>query len=139
MPLNPKLVAAYEKVHYVVYSEPQLILRIDDPDADLDALLADEGASTAAYVTAANPRGKRTSEEANRAATRVLHESQVAAGYACYEGEGRDPDGRWRAEPSLLVVGISRADAEALGRTLRQNAIVFVERGRAPELLVLVE
>jgi len=36
------------------------------------------------------------------------------------------------------VVGIPRADAETVGRTFGQNAIVFVEKGRAPEL-VLVE
>jgi putative PIN family toxin of toxin-antitoxin system len=53
------------------------------------------------------------------------------------EGEGRDPEGRWVAEPSLLVLGIAREEAQALGRQLEQNAIVFVEKGRAPELVLL--
>jgi hypothetical protein len=35
------------------------------------------------------------------------------------------------------VVGISRADAEAVGRAFEQNAIVFVEKGRPPELVVI--
>ena len=51
----------------------------------------------------------------------------------------RDPQGRWKPERSALVVGIPRADAEGVGRAFGQNAIVFVERGRAPELLLLGE
>ena len=35
-------------------------------------------------------------------------------------------------------MGIPRAEAEALGRRLEQNAIVWIEKGRAPELVVLV-
>ena len=47
--------------------------------------------------------------------------------------------GRIVSEPerSVLVAGISRADAEIVGRAFGQNAIVFVEKGRAPGLVVL--
>ena len=44
--------------------------------------------------------------------------------------------GSW-SEPSFLVIGIYRANAEALGQLFEQNAIVFCELGRAPELIVL--
>jgi hypothetical protein len=37
----------------------------------------------------------------------------------------------------VLVLGMAREDAVALGRALDQNAIVFVERGKAPELVLL--
>ena len=52
-------------------------------------------------------------------------------------GEERDPLGRWGAEQSMLIVGISRADAEVVGRVFEQNAIVFVEKGGAPERVVI--
>jgi len=52
-------------------------------------------------------------------------------------GVGRDPRGEWPAEPSVLVLGISRREAEILGRSYEQNAVVFVERGGAPELVLL--
>ncbi len=61
---------------------------------------------------------------------------RAAAGYPHYWGEGRDPFGAW-AEPSFLVIGIYRANAEALAQLFEQNAIVFCEVGRAPELIVL--
>ena len=137
MPLDPGLTAAYEKAQYVVFGEPELVLRVGEPNSDLDELLEAEGADTAAYVTAANPRGEPSSHWKNELATAALHETQTAAGYACYAGEGRDPEGRWGAEPSMLIVGISRADAEAVGRVFGQNAIVFVRKGGAPELVVL--
>jgi hypothetical protein len=35
------------------------------------------------------------------------------------------------------VVGITLEDAEAIGLELEQNAIVYVERGRAPRLIFL--
>jgi len=113
------------------------VIRIGQPNPDLDELLAAEGAATAAYITAANPRGVATSAWKNEIANAALVETQTKAGYRCFEGEGRDPKGRWKPERSALVVGISRADAEGVGRVFGQNAIVFVERGRAPELVVL--
>jgi hypothetical protein len=134
---TPELIAAYEKALYVVFGIPQLELRIGEPNPDLDELLEADGAKTAAYITAANPRGEPGTEAENEMAAAALHESQTAAGLVCYAGEGRDPEGRWTPEPSLLVLGISRAQAEAVGRSFEQNAIVFVEKGRAPELVVI--
>src|SRR2546427_9143230 len=130
-------ITAYQKALYVVFGKPELGIRIGEPNPDLDELLAAEGAATAAFITAANPQGELTSAWKNEIANAALVETQTKAGYRCFEGEGRDPQGRWRPERSALVVGIPRADAEAVGRAFGQNAIVFVERGRAPELVIL--
>jgi len=134
-PATPELIAAYEKALYVVFGEPELVIRIGEPSPHLDELLEAEGAATAAYITAANPRGEATTPWKNEIANAALVQSLAA--YSCFEGEGRDPQGRWTPERSALVVGISRADAEVVGRAFGQNAIVFVEKGRAPELVVL--
>jgi hypothetical protein len=136
-PATPQLIAAYEKALYVVFGTPELVIRIGEPNPDLDELLEAEGAATAAYITAANPRGEATTPWKNEIANAALVQSLVA--YACFEGEGRDPQGRWTPERSVLVAGISRADAEVVGRAFGQNAIVFVEKGRAPELVVIRE
>jgi hypothetical protein len=134
---TPELIAAYEKALYVVFGEPELVIRIGEPNADLDELLEAEGAATAAYITAANSRGEMTSPWKNEIANAALVETLTEAGYRCFEGEGRDPQRRWTPERSALVAGISRADAEVVGRAFGQNAIVFVEKGRAPELVIL--
>jgi putative PIN family toxin of toxin-antitoxin system len=134
MLLSPQLIAAYEQADYEVLG--YFTLRVGRRSAALDALLEAHGATSAAFVTAANPRGAQRSESENFAAQAEL-EASLALPF--YRGEGRDPGGAWTAEPSALVVGISRGEAEALGRRWRQNAIVFVEKGTAPELVLLAK
>ena len=132
MPLTPQLIAAYEEALYALDAGP--VLRIGEENAELEGLLAARGAAGAAFITAANPRGEPRSHAENEAAMTQLRN---ALDWPWLEGEGRDPLGRWPAERSLLVLGIGRQEAEALGRRLAQNAIVFVERGGAPELVLL--
>ena len=134
MLLSPQLIAAYQQADYVVHG--RCTLRIGRPNAALDALLDEHGAASAALVTAANPRGEQRSEDENRAALAAL---EASLAWPFYRGEGRDPAGSWSAEPSLLLVGIARGEAEALGRALLQNAIVFAEKGAAPELVLLAK
>jgi len=137
MGFAPELAAAYREAEYVVFGEPDLVLRIGEPRPALDALLADLGAEGAAFLSAANPASERRSAEENRRAAAALDAELATANYSRCPGEGRDPKGRWPAEPSVLAVGIPRAAAEALGRRFAQNAIVYIARGAAPELLFL--
>jgi len=134
--LPPELVEAYRRTRYAVFGEPELVLRIGEPNPDLDELLEAEGAASAAFITAANPRGKKRGAWENEIANAALVKSQTEAGFRCFEGEGRAPDRKW-VERSVLVVGISREDAVIVGRAFEQNAIVFAERGKAPELVLL--
>ena len=134
MAISAKLVDAYRAAHYAV--PPDIVLRVDQPNVRLDALLEQMRAASAAFVTAANPGSRPRSKEENAAALAELDREVAASGYDSCTAEGREPDGSW-SEPSRLVLGIERAAAEALGRRFGQNAIVFVEKGRAPELVLL--
>jgi hypothetical protein len=137
MALAADVLDAYRNAEYVVFGEPPLVLRIGEPNRRLDAMLAAAHKATAAFLTACNAHGERRSETDNQAAQVRLERTLEDKPYGCYPGEGRDPAGAWPAEASLLVVGIPRTEAEALGRAFGQNAIVFAERGRAPQLVVL--
>lgn len=132
MLLSPQLIAAYEQADYVVHG--RFVLKVGRRSAALDALMEEHGATRAAFVTAVNPRGEKLGDEENRTALAAL---EASLGYPFYRGEGRDPEHHWPAEPSLLVVGIARGEAEALGRAFRQNAIVYAEKGAAPQLVML--
>jgi uncharacterized protein DUF3293 len=136
MPLSQDLLSAYEHADYVVFADPELVLRIGEPSPRLDALLEAEGATAAAYLTAANPRSEPRTDAENRSAGATLDELLASAGYPRYAGEARDPENRHGPEPSVLVIGIYRANAATLGRLFGQNAIVFVEKGRPPELVI---
>ena len=136
MPPTPEQLEAYRSAEYVVFADTTIVVRVGEPSAQLDALIGAEGAKSAAFVTAANPRGERRADVENGVANAALQNFVAAAGYPHYWGEGRDPRGSW-SEPSFLVIGIYRANAEALGSLFEQNAIVYCELGRAPELIVL--
>jgi hypothetical protein len=135
--IDPGLLAAYLGAEYVVYGEPDIVLRVGERSAALDALLEDTGAQTAAFLTAANPGGILMDAGENALSTEALRSAQEQAGYTCLAGEGRDPQEEWPAEPSVLVLGIARGEAEILGRSYEQSAIVFVDMGRPPELVLL--
>jgi uncharacterized protein DUF3293 len=138
VPIAPEQLDAYTKADYVVFSDRQVVLRVGKKNEQLDELIKAEGATTAAFITAANPRGEKRAEKENGVANAALQSFVQAAGYPHFWGEGRDPFGSW-SEPSFLVIGIYRANAEALGQLFEQNAIVFCEVGRAPELVILRE
>ena len=126
-------IAAYRSSEYAVFAEPELVLRIGEPSAALDRLLERSGAAAAAFLTAANPRSEPRPAQQNLAALERLKRSLR---HPFVAGEGRSADGSWR-EPSLRVLGFPRGVADALGRAYGQNAIVFIEKGGAPELVLL--
>jgi hypothetical protein len=141
MPLNPATIEAYRRAEYVVFAPagalPQLVLKVGEPNADLDELLEAEDAATAAFVSPGNRHGRQEDARANGEAFLRMNSLLAATRYRRFAAEGRDPEGRWPAEAAVLIAGMPRAEAEALGRALEQNAIVFVEKGGAPELLPL--
>ena len=145
MPLDPGLRLAYERAVYAIFASPGVEFRIGERSDMIEAMMTMSHARTAAFVSSATNRGTASPENERRLADFLLrHEVDGLHGtahstikYRVYQGEGRDPEGKWTAEPSVLIMGIARADAEALGRKLAQNAIVWIEKGAAPELLVL--
>ena len=116
---------------------PQLVIRVGERNAALDELIGRPGSG--AFLTAANPGSERLGEEDNRRRDAALREALERAGHSYLEGEGRDPERDWPPEPSLLVPGIARAEAIELGRRFGQNALVWCEPGRPPELVVVAK
>lgn len=137
MPIPRETVAAYEAADYVIADTPELVLKIGVPSPRLDALLDRYAVRDAAYVTAANPLGEVQRAGENAAAHEALCAMVRGAGFPHVEGEGRDPEGDWPVEKGLLILGMSRKNAERLGRHFRQNAIVVLAHGEAPSLVLL--
>jgi hypothetical protein len=91
----------------------------------------------AVFVAACNPGGRLRPATANTRAHRRLTASLRRAGACALAGEGRGDSGDWPPERSLLVFGVRREAAAALGRRLRQNAVLWLVRGRSVQLLAL--
>ncbi len=131
-------VSAYRATDYVAHGNGWVVvIRIGHHSRVVDGLLARMNARNGAFITAWNPFSKELSSEANKHWDRELKRYLSVRGFAFVEGEGRGRTGEWPPEPSILVFGISRTEASAIGRRYRQNAIVYVPRGRPAELVML--
>lgn len=91
----------------------------------------------AVFVSPGNPLGRRRARADNRRAQRRLRAMLAAAGLRAVPGEGRGDGGDWPPEPGVLVFGLRPPAAAALGRRLRQNAVVLLARRGAVRLLAL--
>jgi hypothetical protein len=134
--MDPDLIAAYRATDYRIDASPPVVARIGDASAPVDALLRAQGVTTAVFITAFNPVSRPTDAAENARAQARLLAVLNAGGHAFLPGLGIGRVGDWPPEPSVLALGVTRAEAEALGRAYRQNAVVWIEAGRAPELLL---
>jgi hypothetical protein len=136
--IEADVVAAYLATHYhVAVDGADLVLRIGEPSAALDRLLAREGVDTAGVITAHNPRSRPTSAAENDAAAARLIARVTALGLGHALHVGRDPAGAWPAEEGLMVFGLDDATARRIGAEFDQNAYVRCRRGGTPELVLL--
>lgn len=124
-PATARLEAVYRATAYgVTIGGRKAVLRIGVPPPKLPW-----GACRQAwFVTACNPRSRPRPAAANRRAARRLVLVLRQCGLRVLPGLGRGDAGDWPPEPSLLVFGLPRRSGPALGRALRQNAVLCVDR-----------
>ena len=136
--VSSTLITAYRATHYCVtgVSEP-FILRVDERSDDLARCHAEHGVTTSAFLTAFNPHSVTTDDDSNDASQKRLVAALQSRQYPCLEGLGVDPIGDWPAEPSLLVLGISFADAHSVGAEFAQNGFVWCDADAIPRLILL--
>lgn len=130
--IAPALVAAYRATRYRVFlGDEAVTLRLHGPDEQTAALLADHDAVQAVLLTAWNPLSQPTPVLANERRQRELT-AESSRRWTVLEGEGRSLDGRWPAEPSLLILGIDLLAARTLANRFQQLAFVLIDqRGMA--------
>ena len=135
MAIAAELLAAYTATDFVVFDgEEQWALHVGVASPRVDALLDRHDATHATVVTAFNPRSRVLPPEANKARHQSLVRLLEERGLTFLLGEGRDPGGQWVAETECIVFDISLAEGLEIARRFEQNAVVFIERGKAPRL-----
>lgn len=107
---------------------------------ELDALLERRGLRTAAYLTAFNPAPRVLPLEENLRRNAELRDS--LAGLEIYDAPGgwlaNAPDPRREREPSLIVLGISDADAASRAARFGQAAFVVHAVGEPSRVVMRV-
>jgi hypothetical protein len=116
--------AGFASAHTWIYAEHgwwHLVPRpIDAPEPAGGARL---GFDLPCHVlTAYNPRGGVAADVDNRAAARVLRADPRLDGLVLLPSFGGHPDGAW-LEPGVAVIGLSRHQAQVLGRAYGQLAV----------------
>ena len=129
---------AYLATDYTVQIDRKdFVLRPNERSPAVDRALSRFKARGAAFITAFNPYSRIRGKAANLAAHAALVASVRRGGKRFIEGYGRGHDKQWPVEKSVLVFGVTRTAAAALGRQFRQNAIVYVSFHRPAELIHL--
>jgi hypothetical protein len=127
---------AYEKTRFCVEDGARrLCFMAGSRSARLDALLRRHNAVTWAFLTAWNPASVELSRAENDARQDDLLRRLESAGCKWLPGEGIGNNPAWKPEASLLVLGISRGKAVALGRDCGQLAVVVGRRGEPARLV----
>jgi hypothetical protein len=85
------------------------------------------GWSSAAVITAFNPRSAVTSSGENITANALLLAAARGFGYEVHFGTGVGDDPKWEPEESFFLCGIALPEALALAVQFEQNAIAFHE------------
>ena len=136
--IDPALLGEYRETEYRVRAgEESFVLELARPSEALARLYRDRNASSAAFMSAFNPYSQATSRDENEAANARLRTQLLERGFEVLEATGSDGSAGGWAEPSFLILGISRDEAERLGRDYRQNAIVCAAADAVPELVLL--
>ena len=132
------LPAAYLAAHYKVTGTAKpFVLRVGHRSAELASMHLANGANSSAFITAWNPRSVVRSEADNRMSQKDLESELAAIGVTLVAGTGEDPTGVWPGEPSVLVLGLPRSEAERVGQRFEQLAIVCSDESAIPQLVAL--
>jgi hypothetical protein len=127
--LPDDLLAAFMATNFVVQVQPEIELQIGrEAPGELASMLEHRQAEIAAIVTAFNPFSTQLADEVNRLRNLYLEHHLASGGLSFLPAEGRDPTGRWAAEPSLLVFDPTPDQVEALLTHFQQHAIVVASR-----------
>lgn len=118
---------AYARAHYFVTlpDGADARLRLGRTCGPLAAVMAARAATTACFLTAWNPESRPRGMAENQADQARLKGRIEALGLTWLAAEGRDPDGGWDSEPSLVALGLTFDQACALGDEFGQNAVLF--------------
>ncbi len=134
--ISNTLLTAFENAHYVVFAPDEaLVLRISQYSPALERLLLTYGVTTAAILTAYNPRAHTVSDEANRGAQAQLQRKMDELGLLWLEGENRAESDDGPCEPTVVALGIAREQSEQLAQGLGQLAFVYVDASGQPDLV----
>lgn len=125
--ISPKLIKAYREAVYVVHlGDREIALQVNQASSQLAELMKEWEVTTAAFLTAFNPYSQALDAQENEARQKKMWIDALPMCSKIFPGIGRDKDGQWPHELSMLTLGIHLEDAKALADKYAQNAFLWV-------------
>lgn len=133
--LPPDLLQAFAETHYIVHHEPPFTMHIAQPCSELKALMAEDNALGAAFITAWNPFSQTLPAKENQDLQNELKANIKKRGLICIDGIGKHPSNNWPGEFSVLVLSLDLEAAKSLARHYEQHAFVWASGDGVPKLI----
>jgi hypothetical protein len=135
--MDNALVAAYQSAEYAVCTDTEFVMLVDTYSPSLQRTMTEKQFTQAAFITAFNPYSEMLDVSENLKRHNALSKELNDLGFDFLQGIGRDKDGQWQGEKSVLVLNITNDTAKFLGNKYGQNAIIWIEEDAIPQLLLL--
>jgi hypothetical protein len=134
--MDPDRRRAYEaSIYSARVDDEDVRIKIGDVCEELERALDRHSATTWAYLTAWNPKGQSLPPDVNQQRQNDLRTELARGGFEIAEGESEPADPNELPECSLLVFGISEADAVRVAKQFEQLAIVTGTIGHPAKLI----
>jgi hypothetical protein len=133
--ISKELWQAYLETDFKVFAENPFTLKVGQYSEELNSIIKKSKYSSAAFLTAYNPYSQQLSNAENVARQEQLKIEITKRGLTTIEGIGQHPSNQWPGEPSLLIIGLSKAAAATLARQQEQNAFLWCDETSIPQLI----
>ncbi len=135
--VKPELLEAYKRTEFIVdLPDRQTVICHGQRNSVIEQILSQHTTKAGAIITAHNPGSRRLSDGENCERHRLLIADVEKQGFAYLTGRGIGEDHDWPAEESVFVIGTTHDQATALGKKCGQLAIVWIEIGKAAQIVL---
>lgn len=132
--MNQKeLIKTYSKAQYLIPSE-MIKLVVGSNNSDLDDLLSQNKAKSAALITAFNPYSQLLSKEENEVRNVELS-SKIVEKWRYIDAIASDSESTEWEELGFLIYNIKLNEALSLAGSYGQHAILYYEKNKIVELI----
>lgn len=134
--MNTDLEQHYLDTIYFIFIEgKQYGIKIGEENLPvINQLFEKENKTTAAILTAWNPRSQAIDFQQNKLRNSDLYNLLEEKKYCFYEALGKGKDTRWPAEEGYIILGLSKEEADKIAANYEQNAYVWLQQDKPVSL-----
>ena len=120
-----------DTIYFIFIDGKQYGVKIGEDNLPIiNQLFSRNNISTAALLTAWNPRSQAIDFQQNKLRNNELYNIIEEKKYPFYEALGKGEDPRWQAEEGYIILGLQKEEAENIAVQYEQNAYVWLEKGK---------